>query len=456
MPKRFVSALAPACLLLVAACGGQPSRDGSATPTTAAGSAATDARIDPEIAAEVGRIKAIDHHAHPMRLATGDDRDTEYDALPVDAMEPFPLPTRLRPENPEFIGAWKFLYGYQFDDRDEAHVKTLVEAKARAMAEHGDGYPSWVLDRLGIETMVTNRVAMGRGLTAPRFRWVPFADPLMYPLDNTRAKARSADDGLFFESEERLLKRFLTESDLTARPASLDAYLAFVTKTLERHKAQGAIAEKFETAYLRLLDFAIVDRGEAAGIYARRAGVSEAEDKRLQDFLFRHIASECGRLGLAVHIHVALGAGASFRVAAANPLQLDPILNDRGLRQTRFVLVHGGFPMTREAAMLLIKPNVWLDFSAQTFLDSPEHLAGTLREYLTMMPEKVMFGTDAFVIVPPIGWEELAWLSNDTARRALGMALTHMVRAGEVTKPRALDLARMVLRDNARELYGWK
>jgi hypothetical protein len=34
------------------------------------------------------------------------------------------------------------------------------------MREKSDGYPMWVLDRFGIDTMLANRVAMGRGLSA--------------------------------------------------------------------------------------------------------------------------------------------------------------------------------------------------------------------------------------------------------------------------------------------------
>ena len=55
---------------------------------------------------------------------------------------------------------------------------------------------------------------------------------------------------------------------------------------------------------------------------------------------------------------------------------------------------------------------------------------------------------------PPEGWEEVAWHSNATARRALAMALTAMLRDGDITRARALEIARMVLHDNAARLYG--
>jgi len=359
-------------------------------------------------------------------------------------MEPFSLPPRLRPDNPEFADAAGFLYGGP-------------EAKAAVVRDKGETYPVWVLDKLGIETMLANRVAMGRGLASPRFLWVPFADALMYPRDNARAKGRSPDDKGFMEAEERLLARYVAEAELAALPRTFKEYLSFVTATLQRHRAQGAVAEKFETAYLRSLDISRVDEASAAAVFARRGAVSDADYKRLQDFLFRYIARECGRLGMAVHIHVGAGAGGSFRNAGTGPLLLDDVLNDRELRATRFVLVHGGFPQTRDAAILLTKPNVWLDFSAQTFLESPSRLAVTLREYLSFAPEKILYGTDAFPLVPPaVGWEETAHLSDKTARAALAKALSGMLRDGEITRPRALELARLVLRDNARALYGWE
>ena len=39
-------------------------------------------------------------------------------------------------------------------------------------------------------------------------------------------------------------------------------------------------------------------------------------------------------------------------------------------------------------------------------------------------------------------------------RKALAIALTGMVRDGEITRARASVLARMVLRENAKKLYG--
>ena len=399
---------------------------------------------DPDLEAEIARIRAIDNHAHPVRVVpNGQPADREFDALPVDNMEPQSDPVNLRPGTPLLLEAGKALYG--------------SSAKARVIAEKGDGYPAWVLDQVGVEVMLANRVAMGPSIQPSRFRWVPYADALMFPLNNANLAAKNSDRKAFFALEEVLRKRYFADAGLSAPPASLPDYLArVVTPTLERQKQGGAVAEKFEAAYLRSLAFDPVERATAERVYARyksTGAAPDAEYKALQDYLFRYIAAECGRLGMAVHLHTMAGAGGYFDIAGANPLNLESVLNDPGLRKTNFVMVHGGWPFTREINALLQKPNAYLDYSAQSLLLSAPTLAGTIREWLEHVPEKVMFGTDAYPYSNEMGWEESAWMAARTGRQALAIALTGMMRDGEITRSRAVELARMVLRENARKLY---
>jgi hypothetical protein len=418
-------------------------------------------KADPGLAAEIDKIKAIDNHAHPLAyVAEGGKDDTEYDALTFEEMEPFPLPVRIRPDNPEYIAAWRELYGYKYQDMSEMHTRELLAEKRRVMRERGAGYPAWVLDKLGIETMLANRVAMGSGLVSPRFRWVAFDDALLFPLSNEGARRSNPDYRSFFIGENRLLQRYLAESNFDAPPRDFDGYLkGVVTPTLERQKRGGAVAVKFEAAYLRSLDFADVAEGEARGVYEKFVGKGEpppADYKALQDYLLRYIARECGRLGLAVHFHVAAGAGGYFQLANTNPLLLEPLFNDPSLRKTNFVIIHGGWPFTREVGVLIGKPNVYADFSAQTFLTYPRELSGVLRSWLEFYPEKVLFGTDVEPFTPEVSWEETGWLTTRTGRSALALALTAMMNDGEITRERAVELAHMVLRENAARLYGLK
>jgi hypothetical protein len=395
-----------------------------------------------DLTSEIARIQAVDNHAHPVRVEAPGERDREFDALPVDNMEPSSDPMYLRPGDAGVAEAKRALF---------------ASPKQTVMREKGDGYPAWVLDQMGVAVMLANRVQMGRGIAAPRFLWVPYADALLFPLDNAKLAEKNSDRKAFFSYEDILLRRYLKDAALVSAPATLGEYLArVVTPTLERQKQGGAVAEKFEVAYLRSLDFDKVDRAVADGIYARhmsKGAPSAAEYKPLQDFLFRYIAVECGRLGMAVHIHTMAGAGSYFHVGGVNPLLLESVLNDPDLRKTTFVMVHGGWPFTREITALLEKPNAYLDYSAQSLLLPPATLARTLREWLEWVPEKVMFGTDAYPYSEEMGWEESGWIAARRGREALAIALGAMMREDGISRERALQLARMALRDNAAKLY---
>jgi hypothetical protein len=52
--------------------------------------------------------------------------------------------------------------------------------------------------------------------------------------------------------------------------------------------------------------------------------------------------------------------------------------------------------------------------------------------------------------------EASGFIAANNGREALARALTAMMRDHEITRDQALELARMVLRDNARKLYGLK
>ena len=280
----------------------------------------------------------------------------------------------------------------------------------------------------------------------------------MLPLNNDSAKRSNKDYAVFYPGEERLLKRYLGEAGAAALPATLDEYIArVVNATLDRHKREGAVAVKFEIAYLRKLDFDTASHDDAARVYARYAPGSEplaAEYKLLQDYLFHEIAAKAGSLGLPVHIHVADGAGPYYRQDGSNPLLLTTVLNDVSLRQTNFVVLHAGYPMTAQVASLLGKPNVYADVSFAGLDLYPRALSHILRSWIEEYPQKVLFGSDATPVSDAIAWEETGWLATTTARKALAIALAGMIADEEITRTRANELATMVLRGNAMKLYG--
>jgi predicted TIM-barrel fold metal-dependent hydrolase len=299
---------------------------------------------------------------------------------------------------------------------------------------------------------------MGPGLAPPRFRWVSYVDALIFPLSNNAEAKATPDRAKLFPLEDRLLKRYLSDLHLTRMPSTLAAYLeTVVTPTLEAQRRGGCVAVKFEAAYLRSLDFAETTTEAAAKIYARYApgGEPSHEDyKTLQDFLFRFVAREAGRLGMAVHIHSFEGAGNYFVTSGADPLLLEPVFNDPALSKTKFVIIHGGGVFASHSGAMLWKPNVFVDTSILSLAYSPERLAAVLRSWLTQFPEKVLFGSDASPFSPDLGWEVAAQAGTVSARESLALALTQMLQAGEVSRSRAEEIATMVMRTNAARLYN--
>ncbi len=408
---------------------------------------------DPGLLDEINHIKAIDNHSHPPALnGPHGEKDDDFDALPCDPLEPTDAGWFFREDNPVYIQAWQKMFGYKYDDFKPEHVKELIAAKEAVKQREGDNYPNWVLDQLGIETELANRVALGPGLQPPRFRWVPFDDILLFPLNNSSLKAQSPDRKIFFDREELLQKRYLKQLNLTALPASLSAYeTTVITPLLELQRKNGAVAIKFEAAYLRSLDFEPASEMDAGGIYAQyiksAKAPNDAEYKTLQDYLFRYIAREAGRLGLAVHFHTGGGCGGYFRMEGANPLLLDSVFNDPTLRKTNFVMLHGGAGGFEQfVPYLLMKPNVYADFSEQTWMTSPRHIAASIRFMLEFYPDKVLFGTDLYPFEPQVNWEETGYETETAGRTALAIALTGMMEDGEITRAQASEIARKVMR----------
>lgn len=414
--------------------------------------------VESGIEAELRQIHAIDDHAHPQAVLGQGETDRNFDALPANAIQDLSLATPFRPDSPYFQEAWQALFKYPYSDASPAHLKALNKLRENTMRQKGDLYPSWVLNQANTDIMLANRVSMGRGLPGDRFKWVPFADMFLFPLNNTASKAKDPEHKAFFDAEEQLLRNCLQASQLRRLPGSLDDYLTFVSHNLESWKSQGAVALKFELAYLRDLQIGNPQRENAERVYSIYAQSSEPaadEYKILQDYIFRYIAHESARLNLPVQIHCSIGAGSYYRDENAEPFQLESLFNDPTLRRAKFVMLHGSWPFAPEAAALILKPNVFVDFSGFSYLTYPAEAARALRLYLEAAPQKVLYGSDASPLSDAVGWEETAWIGSKTGRLTLGMALTGMLQDSEITKDRALQLTHMVMRENARTLYGF-
>jgi hypothetical protein len=294
-------------------------------------------------------------------------------------------------------------------------------------------------------------------LDPTRFRWVFFVDAFLFPLNNQELASKNPDLQLNVPLEEKLLRRYQTQVHLNQLPGDFAAYLAFVSSVMEANQKAGAVGIKFEVAYFRSLLFSDPGQERAAAVYSKyvRGGMApEAEYRDLQDFLFRYLLREAGRLRLPVQIHTAVGAGDYFNVSEGKVMNLENILRDPRFENVTFVLLHGGFPYEREAIWLAARKNVYFDSSLMGLFLYPEQLKNVLRQWLELFPEKIMYGSDTFPISEGLGAEEFYWVATESARSALAAALAEMVSEKEISEKQAVGMAHAYLHDTASRIYS--
>ncbi len=397
---------------------------------------------------QIKTIKIFDHHAHP---GFGDDTDVDAQATP-----PEHLPLRERETNPELVATVKALFDYPYDDLSAEHMRWLQERSSAAEKAGGTGYWDHILDECGIESTVANRVAMASYLDPKRFRWVFFDDSFLFPFDNKEVIGENPDEGVYIPLQEKVLHRYLQQANLKQLPGNFDAYLKFITQILEENQKKGAIAQKFEAGYFRSLYFADPPKQAAASVYQKfhSGGVPTPEEyKVFQDYVFRYLVTEGGRLKLPVHIHTAVGEGDYFQLRKGDVLNLENVVKDPRYLNTTFVLIHGGYPYFREVIWLAAMKNVYLDSSEIETLVYPSEMKNVLKYWLETYPDKITFGSDAYPYSAALGSEETYWLGVYSARDALAAALAEMVASGEVTEAKAIQIAHGYLHDNALSLY---
>ncbi|HST12587.1 MAG TPA: amidohydrolase family protein [Terriglobales bacterium] len=400
---------------------------------------------------QIDEIPIFDHHAHP-----GFPDDPDVDAM---ASPPGSAPLRERDSNPELVAAAKALFNYPYDDLSAEHAKWLVNKKAELKKQQGMAYFSNLLDKLNIEQGVANRAMMADYLDPKRFVWVFFADAFMWPFDNQKERARNGDQAVYIPLQEKMLHRWMEQEHIKQAPAGFDDYLKFITQTLEDNQKKGGIAMKFEVAYFRSLRFGDPSHEQVEAIYKKYVGggvPTEPEYRTFQDYVFRYLIREGGRLRLPVHIHTAVGIGDYFNISESNVMNLENILRDPRYAETVFVLIHGGYPLEREAIWLASVKNVYMDSSLMEVVMYPAAFKDSLRQWLETFPDKITFGTDSFPYNDALGAEESYWLGVQTGRSGLAAALAEMVAMGEITETKGLEMAHAYLHDTAVSLYPGK
>ena len=298
---------------------------------------------------------------------------------------------------------------------------------------------------------ITRTTEPYKSLASDKLRLVMHVDQYLFPLDHSMLRPYHPDHQVFYDLFAADLKE--EQAALGMKPENFDAYLTFVRKALERHRATpGVIGGKWGFSYFRTFDIRPVELDEVRRIY--EAGDTTPDDyKKLQDFMAFFVLKQLAELNFPLQIHTGLGVGifeqnnTGLILSESDPALLDRLLSHPDLTKGRVCCIHGAYPFCTPLGVMAKRSNVWLDFSWMVLLLSPTLLAGYLREWIEIAgPNKIMFGVDGGGLAHFTG----VWCG----RRAVALALTQMVQDEMFTELEALGVARALLHDNALQFYA--
>ncbi|MFB3829590.1 MAG: amidohydrolase family protein [Bryobacteraceae bacterium] len=230
--------------------------------------------------------------------------------------------------------------------------------------------------------------------------------------------------------------------------------------TFEQALKVGMAAVKSGLAYRRDLLFQEVSAQDAAADFEAmlKGGVElprgfhaqkQRPFRRLEDHMFHHLAGLAEARGVPFQIHTGLTAGNTCFVENTNPVQLEAVFHR--YPRVRFDLLHIGFPYQQEMGVLAkVFPNVYADFTWAHII-SPAGSQRTLEEYLEVVPVNKILGFGGDYRYP-----ELTYGHARIARKIVTKALAGKVEAGLFNEEQALQIGRMLLRENGVNLFGVK
>jgi len=249
---------------------------------------------------------------------------------------------------------------------------------------------------------------------------------------------------------------------------SIEAVSRAIADHLAACVANGCSGFKSSVAYYRPLSVNMVDKVTAHAalqlllenpptlFVAGRPNIPDYQETELktafrnyQDFLLRHIFIKAGELNTPMIIHTAVGLHPALRFEFNNPTELHRVFLDDDIKrvETKFVLIHTGYPYHQfVAAMLSQFPNVYTDLSF--YSKFPGVLEETLRGFLALAPsQKIMHGSDSNNVPEEIGY--CAW----NVRHVLAKVLNDYHQNYGWSQRDCEVMANNVLHENAERVF---
>ena len=203
-------------------------------------------------------------------------------------------------------------------------------------------------------------------------------------------------------------------------------------------------------AYRTGLDVSPLSRNEDQGFKALdaiRRGLGGGSMKMLRDYLLCRALEHCMEHDVPMQIHTGMG-DFEVNLVLCRPAYLMDLLRFPTFRACNVILVHGGYPYSREAGyMANVLPRVYCDVSEG--IPFAAHGARSIfSEILEMTPvSKVVYGSDGYTV------PEIIYTSAKLGKQALGQVLDGLVDDGFISKTDVEEIAGMILAGTANRLY---
>ena len=230
---------------------------------------------------------------------------------------------------------------------------------------------------------------------------------------------------------------------------NMEDYLNVLRKAFTEGVNSGMVGVKIGLAYKRILKFENVSKEKGEKVFSlvlTNSAVNSVDLKALQDYLVHKVLDLVDEFDLPVQIHTGLHAGNGNLITNSKPTHLANLFME--YPDVNFILFHGGYPYGGELGTLAKNfPNVYIDM-CWAYVISPSYSERYLHEWIETVPaNKIMaFGGDYSFV-------EAVYAHSVMARQVIAKVLIAKVKDRYLTEKEAIDIANMILRENAIQVF---
>lgn len=316
---------------------------------------------------------------------------------------------------------------FGINDINESTVVQLSEKICRAYQT--DWINHVIIEKCKIDYLIQD--AVDRSFGNERFRYVERFDNFIYIYSKQSIISIAKQQNISIET--------------------LDDFVNALENAFNVAKKNGIVGIKTTLAYRRILYYENVNKERAQKVFDALMNATEGNNfsftdvKALQDYMMHRVLDIAKENNMPVAIHTGLNPGGNL-IENSTPTHLINLFKD--YPGVKFILFHGSYPYGGELATLAKNfVNVYIDM-CWLYVISPSYSERYLHEWLETVPaSKIMgFGGDYQNVENVYGHLLLA-------KQVISRVLIAKVKDGYFSESEVKNIARMILHDNAVNLY---